>query len=1410
VKTLLPPPAEDTPEQTEAPRLGGVALLAELTDSETSFHEASLGGAEGAPAMARLDRVLRSCAPSWSFHRLSPQLAGDARATRLTLKRRLDQLSTLSPRVGLVLLAATIVEIDGAPALVTETQWRDHSEDCTLPLSWLLEALATADVELLVLAFSLRGPGVLVRATRQALQAGLAERDDVLAQSQLLVVHHAADKRSLIEQLQLGFAGAAANALGEVTLAQLAARCEERLGAWTSLREGAAGGFLCQRPSMLAAAIHGEPVGPETAELPGTPQHPDLRPGDLLPGRIAILGPLGEGGHGSVYLAEQRRIGRKVAVKLLRRGRQIAPVQVQLFAREIQAIGLLSHPNVVQIFHADVTDGGELFYAMELIDGTPLNRQLAMGQLEAARTRQILDDVLAGLEAAHRVGVYHLDVKPSNVMLRAAPSADEPSRAVLLDFGIARLAESHSHGEFVLGTPGYMAPEQLDGRRCDARTDVYAAGLLLYEMLAGLRHEGAGAPDGEQLRASIEDPALREMIATALASDPDQRYASATAFRDALAGETPLPAETSSTSSPFFYLAAHDERDRWRLFGRESEIERLVGRALAERLVLVSGPSGVGKTSLLRAGVIPALRACGCSPVYVPCRQWPFDHARAMLDPDAPSLAEALTAYATDGAQRVVLIFDHLEALASQERQGSSALAAFCAELSQLLAGPLEQLDVAVVLSVREEYVARLAPLRRAQWGALAELSVGSLPRAAAERALRQPLDERGVDLEPALVETLLDELATAARGLAGLRGGPSLGQQGDPVYPPHLQMVATVLYEGLGERRRLTLSQYRALGGLDGVLREHLDQTLDRSLSAPQASIARGVFKELVSSEGTRATRSEDDLLSALAGTAEADEVRETLVRLQHERLLVTVRLAEDRVGWELVHDSLVPRIRAWMDRRELDQRRARELLRLHLNRSKPAAPFLLTRRDVREISRHPEVVAQLDRGLRAAEGSEEPPLSASALLARSRRYYRLRYGSLAAAVALLLGISLVLGLRQVRQREARLRDWARSELTLKLFVVRGGKVHWVPSAELPKLRVTLRRVGPAYGLVPGDPVSRERFRATRQMAKDGAPRFALAASGGDYTLVVHGRHRRGSKPCAPALLWRVRLPGYVDAARGDKPPELALVVPSCAETRRELEPIPGGAYFSGDDDSHKWYARRRYVLDDYSIDRTEVSNGAYRRYVEGTRKLTGARLPDFSQEYSKRWRRPDSPASGLGWRQARAYCLWIGKSLPTFAQHEKAGRGGIWLDGDASKQRENPMPRRRFPWGNDPRKDPDDPRVAQWPRAVVTKNPERNGPDPVDSHPLKNAAYPALRNLVGNVGEWLADGPRKPKGFRDPDGTRNPSGPTDDSTRYRLAHYAYWRFRWKEGLWISWAEPVPAANHTPALGFRCATPLR
>jgi serine/threonine protein kinase/tetratricopeptide (TPR) repeat protein len=223
-------------------------------------------------------------------------------------------------------------------------------------------------------------------------------------------------------------------------------------------------------------------------------------------GRYRILQPLGEGGMGVVYTAHDEALDRRIAVKTLRE-QHADPHSRERFWREARAAARISHPNVCPIYEVGEADG-QLFLAMELLEGEPLSSKLDGPPLGVAEAGNIALAMLSALEALHRAGVIHRDLKPSNVFLT-------PHGVKLLDFGLAR----HANGEgadtvltqtgMVIGTPRYMAPEQVTGQEPDARTDLFAVGVVLYELLSG-RAAFAGRTIAEVLHAVVYDhpPAL--------------------------------------------------------------------------------------------------------------------------------------------------------------------------------------------------------------------------------------------------------------------------------------------------------------------------------------------------------------------------------------------------------------------------------------------------------------------------------------------------------------------------------------------------------------------------------------------------------------------------------------------------------------------------------------------------------------------------------------------------------------------------------------------------------------------------------------------------------------------------------------------------------------------------------------
>ncbi|HZM27234.1 MAG TPA: FlgO family outer membrane protein, partial [Gemmatimonadales bacterium] len=266
--------------------------------------------------------------------------------------------------------------------------------------------------------------------------------------------------------------------------------------------------------------------------------------GSSLPERVdhyRIKDKLGEGGMGVVYAAEDERLGRTVALKMLREATGDRSARERL-RREARVAASISHPNVCRLYEVGEHQG-ELFLAMELLEGESLAARIVRGPLPLSDALPIMLSILDALDALHTQGVIHRDLKPSNVFLASVGIK-------LLDFGLAQRAETYvdrtetqlSLAGMLVGTPRYMAPERLQGRASDARADVFAAGAVLFELLIG-KPVFDGATIMEVMHAVIYEqtpvlggsPAIAaadRIIHRAMAKNPDERYSSARAMAD--------------------------------------------------------------------------------------------------------------------------------------------------------------------------------------------------------------------------------------------------------------------------------------------------------------------------------------------------------------------------------------------------------------------------------------------------------------------------------------------------------------------------------------------------------------------------------------------------------------------------------------------------------------------------------------------------------------------------------------------------------------------------------------------------------------------------------------------------------------------------------------------------------------
>jgi len=259
---------------------------------------------------------------------------------------------------------------------------------------------------------------------------------------------------------------------------------------------------------------------------------PTLAAGTLVDERYEILASVGHGGMGHVYRARHLGLDKQVALKVLEL--DSSGDAHARFAREARALARLDHPGCVRVLDHGHGVDGTAFIALDLVDGPTLGSALASaGRFDTARALELTRQILLALAHAHAHGVIHRDLKPDNILL-----ASRGRRVVLIDFGLASLADEAAMTArgMCIGSPSYIAPERLLGQPHDTRTDLYAVGVILYELVAGTRPFARGPPretmamaihrPPRPLRAVRRDisPALDRLITRALAKDPARRF----------------------------------------------------------------------------------------------------------------------------------------------------------------------------------------------------------------------------------------------------------------------------------------------------------------------------------------------------------------------------------------------------------------------------------------------------------------------------------------------------------------------------------------------------------------------------------------------------------------------------------------------------------------------------------------------------------------------------------------------------------------------------------------------------------------------------------------------------------------------------------------------------------------------
>jgi formylglycine-generating enzyme required for sulfatase activity len=1301
-------------------RLPSTAMAVELTEGAALLIAGHGTDDALVHTLGSIGEALLATSPTWKIRRLAPA-AGERQApNRANLKRLLDGLAEQPTRVVVFACAGEITGGD-EPALVTGPNPGLYPDEDSLPLRWIADRLRGARAGQLLAVLSGRAPaGEGIAAAARWLEAMRTDGDRDLISIDV-------GRSGGIDALLSGVCGAALDPrTGTITLRSLGTHFVRTVRG-VALQPSTASETLTSPPPL--GLMHDVRATARTQAL-----HNGRRPrakddtddeitetdliGTVLPGRFRVDAELARGSFGVVYRARQLSVDRDVAVKIMQAGIDPASDDGRLFVQEIQAVGRIDHPNVVRIHQADVTPDGRLFFAMELLDGRDLRQLLASGGiLPVERAVELTRQLLAGLEAAHEAGLIHADVKPANALVVEGKAGE---RVVLVDFGLARLKPQEGVVEALGGTPAYMAPEQLRGERIDPRSDLFSAALVLVSLLTGWQRLAADqlAPPLD----AITDPTVKAALARALAIDPGDRFATVGEFSDALIGKTSARDTTQLVRAPFRHLAAFTEQDAGRLHGRERDLGRLVEHALYRRVTIFTAPSGTGKTSLLRAGLVPRLGSLGARAVYFSCRSGGTAALAAAITPGATTLADAIRIHAERGT-RLVLVLDQVEAALEGVGGSGDLIAEVLAadHRARHSSSDGRTVDLSVILSIREDFLARLIALRAKSDDDAAILRLGPLSPEGAREAIALPLVEARLTIESELLDALLVDLERAATTV-----GAELGWGGiRAVYPPHLQLAGSALYEALGRgETELTLAHYRRLGGLDAIVGEHLDRVLDKELDDASAKVARDVFLTLVTETHSRAVRSEAALVDEVGVAHGKAKVLEVLEALRTRGLMVRVRTSSGELGWELVHDSLIPRILAWIDRRDLARRRAIELVRYHLRRSRPEAPSLLSRDELREVRPHAAAIIDLDKEW-ASRGDFWAP---SRLVEASRRARKRQTATIALGVLLMLGVVGVTVASWAIQRAKAQAEAVIRDRDIGRFAIELVPFDWDPlslsskpveASRLKDLRWTLFEPSPDDDSAPGTPVEAHLLTHVRREPVAATRIDHIEARGGKAFLLIEGRGIDGST-CEPSVIPIKAVPGY--GTRKGAEPVLRVQFPTCQASGADMVIIPDGAFVYGglgypiSDVARDEPAERTINLPAFSIDRTEVSNAAY-DLLAAQLDLTGIAMPIYPSR-SPEAAAPNRPVASVAWRDARTFCRFFGKELPTSEQWIKSMRGGLEINGLP-----NPLPRRNLPWGE-----------------PVEPIPARLGVDgaaPIGTHPGDRSPYGVL-DMAGNVQEW------------------------------------------------------------------------
>jgi len=363
--------------------------------------------------------------------------------------------------------------------------------------------------------------------------------------------------------------------------------------------------YICQRCESQYETWGGACPACNGTELLKVAKPVDRMVGRLVHGRYRILRQLGQGGMGSVYLAEQEGIGQQVAMKFLNSGLSLDPDVARRFLNEAKSYARVAHPNAVTLHDFGQDEEGTLYISMEYVEGDDLKRVLAnAGRLALHEATDIILQVADVLAYAHARQVVHRDLKPENIMVRQGMRG---WHVKVLDFGIARICDGATRLTVqgaVAGTPRYMPPEQAMGLDVDSRADIYAVGVVLFELLTGQqpfdgmtvteimqKQVNQPMPHLQDVAPDLQLPAIDAVIQKATAKKRVERYATMEAFATDLSNALPTLPHRKHVSgvNPAVKSTAADERPpSTLLYGDGSEATMVRNAAVA------SGPRSLG------------------------------------------------------------------------------------------------------------------------------------------------------------------------------------------------------------------------------------------------------------------------------------------------------------------------------------------------------------------------------------------------------------------------------------------------------------------------------------------------------------------------------------------------------------------------------------------------------------------------------------------------------------------------------------------------------------------------------------------------------------------------------------------------------------------------------------------------